>query len=245
MKNKQAKLKLLFIPLLLLVAGVSVVARAYNERIKGSGNVKTEDRSVDVFNNVSTSGTFTVYLQQGDKHTLKIEAEDNLLPYIVTRMTGNTLNIEPKKGYNLQSTKGIKVYLTLKELGKLDGSGASGFFSQGKLKGKNVSLDFSGASNADLDIDANSLDVDVSGVTNMKLRGHATKTKYDVAGSADITADQLKSDIADVDVSGASKMRLYVDKKLNVEASGTSHIRYTGNAEVKQSVSGFGRVIKE
>lgn len=245
MKKKQTTLKLLFIPLLLLVAAVSVVAKAYNERIKGNGIIKTEDRSVDAFNNVSTSGAFTVYLQQGDKHTLRIEAEDNIMPYIVTRMTANTLNIEPKKGYDLQSTRGIKVYLTLKELGKLDGSGASGFFSKGKLTGKNVALDFSGATNADLDIDANSIDVDVSGATNMKLRGKATKTKYDVAGSADIIADQLKSDIADVDVSGASKMRLYVEKKLNVDASGTSHIRYSGNAEVRQSVSGFGRVIKE
>jgi hypothetical protein len=62
---------LLFIlPVLLLGSACRYVS---GERIRGNGNLKTEERSVGSFKSVSSHGSFNVYVSSGDQ-SLKIEA---------------------------------------------------------------------------------------------------------------------------------------------------------------------------
>ena len=62
---------------------------------------------------------------QGDKVSLKIEAEDNILNAMKVENSGNRLVIGFKRGFmNVVPTKNISIHLTVKELEKIDTSGA-------------------------------------------------------------------------------------------------------------------------
>src|SRR5262252_10507244 len=62
------------------------------QRIRGNGNVRTEERTPGTFNSVASHGSFNVYVASGPQ-SVKIEAEDNLLPYIETYIDGSVLQV--------------------------------------------------------------------------------------------------------------------------------------------------------
>ena len=53
------------------------------ERIEGSGNVITKDIAVRSFDELNASGVFNLQLSQGDKESVKIEADDNLMDLFI------------------------------------------------------------------------------------------------------------------------------------------------------------------
>src|ERR1700757_968507 len=66
------------------------------QRIRGNGNVRTEERTPGSFNSVASHGSFNVYVSNGPQ-SVKIEAEDNLLPYIETYVEGSVLQVDTKE----------------------------------------------------------------------------------------------------------------------------------------------------
>ena len=61
--------------------------------VRGSGNVVTETREVSGFDSIHVDYPARVLISQGSAETLKIEAEDNLLPGLKTEVGGNELQI--------------------------------------------------------------------------------------------------------------------------------------------------------
>lgn len=216
-----------------------------NERIKGSGNIKQEVRSQNAFKSISTSGDYNVYIQQGSKHDIQIEADDNLLPYIVTTVDGNELRINTKKGYDIKPSKTINIYVTVEELEELNSSGSGGFYSKSSLKGDKVVFSFSGSTVADMDLNSNALNVRISGSSRINLKGNITQTNYGISGSGNIDAFALHSDDVKVQVSGSGNLDVYADKKLDISVSGMSKVRYKGNPSLSQSSSGSSKVSKQ
>jgi hypothetical protein len=215
-----------------------------NERINGSGNIKEEARNEGAFKAISTSGAYNIYIQPGNQHSIKIEADDNILPYIVTKVSGNNLEIYTKKGYDIKPSKVVNIYITMEELEQLASSGSGGFYSRGKLKGDNVRLSFSGSVNTDIDLNANALKVEVSGSSKLSLKGNVSATEYHISGSVQVEALELKSNNAEVAISGSGKLDLNVEKKMEVRVSGMGQVRYKGTPVINQSSSGSVRVTK-
>jgi hypothetical protein len=217
----------------------------WNERVKGNGQLKEESRSADSFKEIRTSGSYKVIIQQGSGHDIKIEAEENLLPYIVTEVRGNELKIYTKKGYSINPTKTITVNVTLEQLSALSSSGSGGFYSKGVLKSDGLELSCSGSGGADLDVSTRKIEVSLSGSSNIKLRGTATEAEYRISGSADISAFDLVGDDIDISISGSGNANVTANKKLEVKVSGSGSVKYRGTPEsVDQRVSGSGRVSK-
>jgi hypothetical protein len=215
-----------------------------NEKVKGSGTIREESRNGGPFRSISTSGSYNVYILQGAKHDIRIEADDNLLPYIETKVSGNDLEIRTKKGYDIKPSKTINIYVTLDQLENLSSSGSGGFYSKGKLKGDKVKFSFSGSTNTELDLDASDLSVEVSGSSHLNLKGNIPATKYEISGSADIEALELQSASAQIAISGSGKLDLAVEKKMDISVSGMGKIRYKGSPVINQSSSGMAKVSK-
>jgi hypothetical protein len=216
-----------------------------NERITGNGNIKQEVRSQDPFKSISTSGNYNVYIQQGSKRDIQVEADDNLLPYIVTTVDGNELRINTKKGFDIKPTKTINIYVTVEELAELNSSGSGGFYSKNSLKGDKVKFSFSGSTIVDMDLNSNALNVRISGSSKVNLKGNIPQTNYGISGSGNIDAFSLRSDNVKVEVSGSGKLDVFADKKLDISVSGMGNIRYKGNASLSQSSSGMSKVQKQ
>lgn len=235
---------LVALPLLLATSVLLSFTRPYEETIKGNGNVKQESREASAFTDISTSGVYKVIIEQGNTHSIRVEAEDNLLPYIITEISRGELSIHSKKGYNIQPTKEVRVYITLQKVDRLSASGASGFTSKGKLTSDLIRMDFSGAADANLDIHTRELKVGVSGAGNITLKGNTDKADYVISGAADISALDLPTDEVKLGISGTGKANVFVQKNLNVVISGMGKVKYKGEPSINQIISGMGKISK-
>src|SRR4051812_31449754 len=93
------------------------------ERITGDGNTKKETRDVTGFSGLSVGGSAHVFLVQGSTESVVVEADANLLPYIVSEKEGGNLSIHFKRGYDLKSSKPINVYVTARDIDYMGISG--------------------------------------------------------------------------------------------------------------------------
>ena len=79
---KKYALSLLLVGLLL--TGCDIIG---GERVRGSGNITSQDRAITGFSGIRSSGFFDVYLASGPSQGVRIEADDNLHSYIETGPT--------------------------------------------------------------------------------------------------------------------------------------------------------------
>jgi len=209
----------------------------------GDGNVIKETRVVPAFDAIDISGAWDVSLKQGANQEVTVETDANIMPLVRTEVVGGVLRVEIRKPVN-HTTK-MKLYLTVKDLKKIEASGAVNIKTESTITVPELNIDGSGASEANMDIQVQKLILDCSGASKLRLRGNATNVKMDLSGASDIFAYDLLSENYDIEISGAGNAQISVSKKLQAEISGAGSVRYKGSpAEVNQSVSGAGSIRK-
>jgi len=215
------------------------------ERVRGNGNVKKEMRATGHFNGVAVRGALDLVVVTDSSNKVEIEADENLMEYIETRVDGNILEVNVKAGYNLDATKSIKVYASAPIFEKLDASGACSIKSENELNSNSgLVVRLSGASGANLQARSPLVDVGVSGASHATLMGQTKDLRLDASGSSRISAYELLTENADVDVSGASHAEVFASVMLKADASGASGVRYKGTASVQSEASGASSVRK-
>jgi hypothetical protein len=179
------------------------------DSIKGSGNVKSEKRTVSGFNKVRAGGAVKVEIIAQKEFSVEVEADDNLLPYIKTEVDGGNLKIYSEGRIKTQNQ--IRVRISMPELTGLDISGASsGMVSNVK---------------------AESLDLEASGASKISIDGEVENLVVEASGASTIDAENLRTQEAVADASGASKVIVSPSAKLKAEASGASTVYYTGEPQ--------------
>jgi hypothetical protein len=215
--------------------------------VRGSGVVAEEIRNVSDFDCVVLSGTANLFVEQGDEHTLRIEAEDNLLRYIETHVEGSTLDISTNHRESprirLRPTEPIRVFLQVRDLKEVRISGV-GTVEAGDLVSDRFTVGISGGGDVAISgLTADALDVVVSGVGNLDIGGGSVAAqRIRISGGANYDARRLKSDRASVSVSGLGAVTLWASDRLDVGISGGGTVTYDGSPQVYQKVSGLGRV---
>lgn len=238
--------KILFcISALLFSLALLTVSCSAQHRITGNGNIQTQSRSAGDFTRIDCSGSFTILLTQANSTGVKIETDENLMPYIITEVKGDKLVLKTKKGVNVKPSKAIKVYLDLKNIEALNVSGVAKVQSQNTLQADDLKLAVSGSAHVELQLKAHSLKTDISGAGKMDVKGNVTSAKYHISGTADVMAEDLMTDNTEIGISGTGKLHVNAQKKLNVSISGIGNVWYSGNPEVAESVSGMGKIAKK
>jgi Putative auto-transporter adhesin, head GIN domain len=213
--------------------------------ITGSGNIVKEKRAAGNFTGVSVSGIVPVEVKNGPVSEITVEADDNLLKYISTEVEGNVLKIRMKEFRDFRNCT-FKVYVTTPTLNSLSCSGAGSVTSMGVLKDeKEIKLRLSGAGSINIDVDAPTIDASASGAGKMILTGRTKNYIADVSGASSINSFDLFSENANVEVSGASSVKVHASVKLKASASGAGDIIYRGAAVVESSASTAGKISKE
>ena len=110
-----------FIKLLIAIILASTVSSCIVDlrfgSVDGNGNVVTEDRVVNSsFDQVKGSAGIDVYLIEGTEEKIVVEADENLLEVIETKVNNGKLTIGTVDGKNIGKSKSKKVYVTFKQL---------------------------------------------------------------------------------------------------------------------------------
>jgi hypothetical protein len=232
--------------ILLLLPAFVISSCRWMRPIKGNGTIKTEERTVNVFKSVHCTGSIQLYLQQDSQAPVKIETDENLLPFIEIRQRGNHLTVTTKSDYTLRPSDDINVYITAPEFEKISCSGSGNIHSLSKINTKEkLELTISGSGNIALDVNTPSIDGNISGSGSLQLKGETRDIDLKVSGSGNANCYELKAENAHVRASGSGDAELYASVKVDARASGSGNIRYKGGAtEVKKSESGSGSVSK-
>ena len=207
-----------------------------------------EKRDVSNFHALSVSDAFVVEISVGNTESLEIEIEDEFKDDLVTEVRGGMLIIGlddddwSRKKRRMKNS--AKAYLTVKSLDKIRISGAVSLRTLDILKSDRMSIELSGASVVNIELETDQLDLQASGASVINMEGSAKDQTVKMSGSCIYRAYDLESETALIRVSGASNARVYASEDLDVRASGASSIYYKGGASVKSDTSGASSIKK-
>jgi hypothetical protein len=196
--------------------------------ISGSGVVVGAEWSITGFEKVDVSHAFTVDIRQGDTFRVATSVDENVADYLQVVKQGDTLRIGLKPG-TMVTNATLQAEVTMPELTGLDVSGASHVAIAGFKSPKALNVDVSGASSLRGDIEAGDARFDVSGASHVTLSGSGQDANIDASGASE--ADLAGFAVADavVEASGASNVTVNASGRLDVDASGASHVYYLGS----------------
>ena len=229
---------------LLFILCLSVMANAQKQFVV---DPNAEPRSInDSFNSIMVSGGIDLYLSQSDKEEIAVSAsEEKFRENIQTVVQGNTLKIfyDGEKGWT-RKNRNLRVYVSFKELEKLEASGASDIIVSGEIKATSLFMKLSGASDFKGSVAVSTLKLDLSGASDVTLSGTASVVNIESSGASDVKAYDLVTDMCSAKASGASDVNITVNKELNAHASGASDIYYKGSAVIKDMEASGASTIK-
>lgn len=213
-------------------------------RIKGSGNIVTERRSVEAFTKVEAGAAFEVEVTQGSP-LVEVEADDNLQQLIETRVSGDVLKIRFRKNYTIHDGHYL-IRVSMPVIRSLESSGASSIRVMNAIRSEGkLSLSASGAGKITAELDAPEVDLEASGAGNLEVSGRTRYCHADASGGAAIKAGRLLSEKTNAEASGAGNVHVHASVKLDARASGAGNIHYRGGAAVESNTSGAGSVKRE
>jgi hypothetical protein len=209
--------------------------------VRGSGDIRTEERDVSDFHKVHLSGVGDLIITQGEKESLLIETDDNIIPLIETEVSAERLSIGFRRGYNFVPTSDIKFYLTVKELDEILLSGAGSIKCE-DFDTEELEIEISGAGDIDFRLDADLVRVNSSGAGGIEMSGKVDRQEIDLSGAGKYDAEELESRECEITVSGAGSATVNVSQELDVDISGVGGVEYKGSPTVQQNIKGLGAI---
>jgi Putative auto-transporter adhesin, head GIN domain len=215
--------------------------------IRGSGVIVMETRELAPFDGVSVDYPAAVTVLQGDAQTVTVEADDNFLPQLTTRVTGGVLHIEVAGiayGQRVTPSREVRVTLTVKDLRRVDLSSAGSVKVDG-LETSALKISVSGAGSLTISrLTVQSLTLDLSGVGSVTVGGTADNIALNISGVGSFHGEALEAQNATVNISGMGSATCWVKVLLTADISGTGSVSYYGSPEIRKDVSGLGSVRK-
>lgn len=207
-----------------------------------------EQRNVGDFHSIEVSSAIDLQLSQSDENAVAVSAEGaENREGIKTVVKNGVLKIwfESKNRFK-GSSKNLRAYVSFKSLRALKASGACDVTVNGVLKGDEMQLHMSGASDFKGVIEAKKLSADLSGASDVTVRGSVSELDIDASGASRFKGYELETDNCNIDASGASDVKVNVNKVLNAHASGATNIDYRGSGMIRDvKTSGASNIRKK
>ena len=227
----------------------------FGKGIKGSGNIVTRTIDAPDFDRVDAARAVKVVITGKATGKITIEADDNIMEYVVVEAKGGRLTATIDKSVNNVSNADVTVTVPANgRIRALDASSAARITSDVTLTADKFSIDASSAARIDAAVKSTSCTVAASSASNIDAAietgsctvGASSASKITLKGSADkLSAAEFTVADCSVDTSSAAKATVNCTDKLRAEASSGSSIRYTGDCQTSISKSSGGSVSRK
>ena len=207
----------------------------FRKTVYGDGNVVKKERSAGLFSGVKVSTGIDVFLSQGDKMSLSVEADENLHEYILTEIKDDVLHVYTEA--NIRKAEMKRVYVTMKEINYLSTSSAGDLIGETPVRTNDLKLNASSAGDIKLEAYAKNVEVDISSSGDITLTGEADILGGDLSSAGDLNAYDFKVREADLSVSSAGDADIYVTERLRASASSAGDINYKGDPKYLEAHS--------
>jgi hypothetical protein len=209
------------------------------------GNITSQERIHSDFSKIALGMAADLYVTQGEEYAVSIEASNNLMEIIETKVSGTTLVIDLKRGKCIKNNYDVKVYITLPDLQTLSISGSGDVFIPNKLITDDLKLDISGSGSLELDsLEANDLSTTISGSGDLYITAIDTieSQTIKISGSGEIHTFDVPAKDVSIRVSGSGECEVFAIETLEVDISGSGDVIYKGNPVIDQRISGSGSI---
>jgi Putative auto-transporter adhesin, head GIN domain len=189
---------------------------------EGSGVPATQTRHLSAFRNVELAGGNNVVIRVGEKQSVVVKADDNLLGRVTTTIESGKLVIGNTPGS--LTTKGpMSVVVTVPTLSELTLAGGGNIVASG--------------------IKASHLTVTLSGGGNVTGSGTARSLGITLSGSGNAWFTRLPASNVHAVLSGSGTIHVTATKSLDASVPGSGTIVYSGHPlDVTRSVTGSGAI---
>ncbi len=189
--------------------------------VEGNGVVRSESRKVSSFTAIDISGLYDVEIVSQQPSSLELRGEENILPLIITEVRDNTLFIYNNK--NISPKHRIKIKTSSMKIEKISAEGTN-----------NLNI---------YNINNDTLNISQNGVGKTEIFGKAKEVYLNLSGTVTVKAKNLYSQKAKVNLSGASKVDIYVSEELNANVLGLGKVNYYGNPQkIIRNILGIGSI---
>ena len=229
--------------------------------IQGSGRIIQDERAITAdFNGVRVSNHGDLAVSLGDRVKLVVEGDDNIVPRIVTRVSGDTLVIENDRDfrYGWSSRKGIRYHLTVRkgqlnrleltshgdaEVPEITGPGAEvrltshGDIRIGRIETDDFSLEVTSHGDVKIErIKADSLKVRMTSHGDIRLvSGEVGEQDISLTSHGDYLAAGVRSLDCRVRNSSHGTIRVWAEKSLSARLSSHGRLYYKGDPAIDAS----------
>jgi hypothetical protein len=215
--------------------------------VRGSGRVTEEERPVSGITGVELATFGDLTIEVGDEEELRIQAEENLIPYFETEMRNGTLVIKQRQNVRIVSYKPVNFYLTVKEkeLESIEISG-SGDVRAPDLEAERFSITVTGSGDLRMeDLEAGRVKARLTGSGDLRM-GNLDADTLDVrlSGSGDTAMDDLSANTLEVGMTGSGSLDIdggEVERQdVTITGSGSYRARGLESVEADVRLTGSG-----
>ncbi len=219
--------------------------------LMGLNQARAEEQNRDVpsFSEISMRVSGKVYLEQGDRQSVRIVASQSTLDEIVTEVKDRSLIIRFKSNNLFMRSFNpgkIEIYVTVPEINALSVSGSGDITASNEIKSRILDLSVSGSGNISFDqLVADRVKAGISGSGNVTVdSGRSEDLTISVSGSGSFKGSDFKVRTVDARISGSGNCTVHAGESLKARVTGSGNVTYSGNPMVDTSVVGSGRVKK-
>ncbi len=200
--------------------------------------LQSETRLVEPFTAVDIKGAVAISLQQD---STAVVVRSNSPEKVHTTVTDGVLYV------TVDDIRYSQTQLTIATpyLNAINAGGACKIKNSLLQLTDTLHLSLKGASEADLNLLAQAVEIDCAGASKLELQGYAESCRIDLKGAGTIDADDFQVQDMHIACAGASKAEIHVQRTLWAQAAGASRIEYKGNPTVEQSMAIGGSRIEQ
>jgi hypothetical protein len=201
-----------------------------------------EDREVPAFTAVHVSAGIRATVEIGRRKAVHIDADDAVLPLIVTEVEDGELKIHYKPNANVRGEHRVQVSVQTPQLHAVSASGGA-IVRASFTRADRSDVEASGGSEVSVrGVDAGKLGLQASGGSILEVSGRADAVHLQLSGGSQLHGRDFSARDADVQGSGGSQAELKATGTIRGGLSGGSQLHVTGGASPRVATSGGSEV---
>ncbi|MFW2335701.1 GIN domain-containing protein [Ilumatobacter sp.] len=206
----------------LLVTLVAAACGSDVDGVRGSGDVQTDERAVSGFDEILLEGGGSIVVDVSGTESLRIEADDNLLPLLSSEVRGRRLELRTRESIAPSQpvvyTIGAVAFEGISIVGSVD------------LVATNL--------------DCTSFDASIAGAGDLDLTGECDRLELSITGTGGFAGEAFEVATADIDISGSGNVVVNATDELVVRITGSGDVAYLGDPSTDIDIAGSGDVRK-
>lgn len=230
------------------------------------GSQVRQTRSVSRFTRLELDGIGHVHVAQGAEESLTVEAPEQLIEWIETRVDGDTLRFSLRAGFRRHDVGKVPIRyeVGMRDVGELGICGA-GSITTGPLHCGDLELEIDGTGKISIpEVAADALTLRIDGAGTIDIgRSDVPRQRINIGGAGHVVLEETHGDTLTTDVDGAGtidasgtmceirvglngmgtlRLEELESERATIRIDGTGKVAVWANASLDVRIDGFGKL---